>query len=40
MDKTSTKATKDLAVKNANLVKAGLAARKSGGDPNYIIAVL
>jgi hypothetical protein len=39
MDKKITKATKDLAVKNANLVKGGLSCRKAGGEQNSIIAI-
>ena len=39
MDKKSTKAAKDLAVKGGNAVKGGM--RKSGGDPTpSIIAIL
>ena len=41
MDKKSTKAAKDLAVKDGNAVKGGLSDRKSGGDPTRsIIAIL
>ena len=36
MEKKSTKTMKDLAVKNANALKGGLAMRKAGGDPSII----
>ena len=40
MDKKSTKAAKDLAVKGGNTVKGGLSMRKSGEPTPSIIAIL